>query len=100
MRATCISVRFSPWQQLLISQRMKLISLVGSVKLDTQHALFCFLKWSYAHIHTIAIFKKITSVGFFRNLLYLRLILETYLPQKMITALILLCLNKQYSILS
>lgn len=52
VRATCISVKFSPWQQLLISQRMRQISVVGNVKLDTQSVLLCFvLKIGVTHTH-------------------------------------------------
>lgn len=51
IRATCSSVRFSPWQQLLISQRMRPISLADSVNLDTQNVLFCILKQLHTHTY-------------------------------------------------
>lgn len=45
IRATFISVKFSPWQQLLISQKMKLISIVDNESLrlrDICFVLLCF----------------------------------------------------------
>lgn len=43
-REQVISVKFSPWQQLLISQRMRLISIVGNVKPDASECFgFSFL---------------------------------------------------------
>ena len=55
---TTYLIKFSPWQQLLISQRMRLISIAGNVKPDASECFVLFLKVElYTYIHTIVPFK-------------------------------------------